>query len=372
MASLYVARTLAQQAADSAALAGAKVFVESGCVTSGSCAAQEANATARAQQVGGLISMEGQSFTISVPFIDEPSQNPQITVQAQISNLHLYFAGVAGWTTAPIVSATATAEAYNPSGMTAGVPTFCTGCVRPWLIPNCDPTPAHASPPNTSSTLCPGEGYLLNPGDSSVTNPGCAPSGVTGEPIQIAIASQPTLFGALDDGSGIVANYQQSITTCNTGQISCGTTMLSMLPSSSVKSATQMGVEDLLHVTATGPGAGQDYILPANVCPPQIQAGAKNPLVTQSVVPQDSVISTSDSIVTAYIWDGLPGSTLSTVPELVKIVGFAQIFVTHVDATGDVEGIILGVAGCGSMADRTCDSSAIHGPTMIPVRLMTP
>ena len=44
------------------------------------------------------------------------------------------------------IGATATAEAYNPSGTTNPL-TFCTGCVRPWYVPNCDPN--NTSPANS-------------------------------------------------------------------------------------------------------------------------------------------------------------------------------------------------------------------------------
>jgi hypothetical protein len=365
LASLYVARNESQRAADAAALAGAKVFVESGCVTSGDCTSQEGTATDRATQVAGQILVGGQPVTIQSISFNETSQNPQITVQVQSANLSIYFAGVVGVTTAPTVGASATAEAYNPSG-TAGGPTFCTGCLRPWLIANCNPS-------------FPSPGCLLNSGSNySVANPGCVTSGgVVGEPIQIAIETDNTHFGAVDDGGGL-ASYQQSITTCNTGQRTCGM-MVTTLPDSppGTKTATTTSsVDTLLHIGSgnVGLNQGQDWI-DTSLCPPQIHAGALNPLVNQGVIGQDAAVATSDSIVTAYIFEGTLSPPVLPLPlhqpvENITIKGFAQIFVTQVDSNGDVWGVILGVAGCGSSGGSCGGSGSIQGPTMLPVRLI--
>jgi len=377
LASLYVARNESQRAADSAALAGAKVFVESGCVTSGDCTGEEATATDRATQAAGLNLVGGFPVTIQSISFNETSQNPQITVQLQSANLNTYFAKAIGIATAPTVGATATAEAYNPSGA-AGGPTYCTSCVRPWLIPNCDQT--LLSPPNVPSNLCAGETFLLNPGGNyGVANPGCTTAGgVVGETIDIKLESQPTLYGAVDvdNGAGNLGDYQQAITTCFTGQTTCGVRNLSILPvNGATEAVTVTGAENLMHIATTG--MNQQDTIDTTVCPPQIHAGALNPLVTNGVVPQGAVVSTSDSIVTAYIFDGpggttLPVPTVNPIPQAVNIVGFAQIFVTQADPSniGDVLGVLLGVAGCGSNGGGSCGSGAIKGPTMLPVRLI--
>jgi hypothetical protein len=369
LASLYVARNESQRAADSAALAGAKVFVESGCVTLGDCTGQEGLATTRATQAALQSLVAGQPVTVqAVNFLETPN-DPQITVQVQSANLHVYFAGAVGITSAPTVGATATAEAYNPSGAAGGSPIYCTSCVRPWLIPNCDlaiPTNLH---PNSK---CPGnKDYFLDPGTSyGVANPGCATAGgITGEPIDVRLQTQSTLYGALDVDTpalGNLADYQQAITTCFTGQTTCGPRNISVFfPTVVSAAATNSGVENLMHVAGAGI-IGQDTI-DTTVCPPQITAGTANPYGT------NGLIATSDSIVTAFIFD--PVTPLNPgVPQTVNIVGFAQIFVTQVDPanSGEFWGVILGVAGCGNNAGGACNSSAIQGPTMLPVRLISP
>lgn len=376
LASLYVARNESQRAADSAALAGAKVFVESGCVTLGDCTGQEGLATTRATQAALLSLVAGQPVTVQTVSFTETPQNPQITVQVVSANLPVYFAGAIGIASAPNVNATATAEAYNPSGAGGGSPVYCTSCVRPWLIPNCDQSLGYTTPP---STLCAGQASLLNLSTNyGVSNANCTPTGVIGAPVDIQLQAQPTLFGALDvdNGTALLTDYQTAITTCLTGQTTCGANQpLYILPvTPAMETATQTAVQNLLHVTAVGLNVGQDY-MDTTVCPPQIHAGALNPLVVQGVIAQDSIVATSDSIVTAYIFD-----TTALVPQLVagssqpvSIVGFAQIFVTEVDLNGlntEVQGYILGVAGCGSNPGA-CNNSAIQSATTIPVRLIS-
>jgi hypothetical protein len=109
-----------------------------------------------------------------------------------------------------------------------------------------------------------------------------------------------------------------------------------------------------------------------------------NPLVTNGVVNVNDVISTSDSIVTAYIFDPTTPLTVNTGPpglatpfaQNVSIVGYAQIFVMWVNPglpPGEVHGVILGVAGCGSNTGGGCNvSTTIQGSTLLPVRLITP
>jgi len=392
LASMYVARNQSQQAADAAAMAGAKYFVESGCVTLGNCNAYEATSVARATEVAAQSFAGGQPVTVvgTPSFNLAQAQNPQMTVSVQSGPLNLYFLpalanlvnifGVGAPAASKItVGGTATAEAYNPSGITGG-PTYCTGCVRPWLIPNCD-----LGNNTVNNPLCPAGtayGYFLNPGTNyGVASPGCGAGSVIGEPIQIALETQPTLYGALDDGTGAVG-YQQSIITCNTSQLTCGA-VVNTLPGTK-QASTLPGIDNLLHLPINTAGApppaaiapvGQDSFV-LNSCPPQINAGADNPIVFSGIASAGSAIATSDSIVTAYIYN-YTAPLSATVPQAVTIVGFAQIFVSQVDTNGDVEGYVLSVAGCGSAGGGGCgigagSGTSINGPSLIPVRLIAP
>src|SRR6266852_1563956 len=81
----------------------------------------------------------GQPAAVQTIACDTTPANPQIAVTVQRTALPSFFGRIWG-TAASTVSATAVAEAYNPSGSSAPIHQL-TG-VKPWLIPNCDPTNA--------------------------------------------------------------------------------------------------------------------------------------------------------------------------------------------------------------------------------------
>ena len=90
--------------------------------------------------------------------------NPQISVTIQRTALPTFFGRIWGGT-ANSVTATAVAEAYNPSGSAA--PIQVQG-VKPWLIPNCDPTPQSADPSDCARE----HGLFVDPVDGSIKNNG--------------------------------------------------------------------------------------------------------------------------------------------------------------------------------------------------------
>src|SRR5690348_4260618 len=148
---LYLARSEAQRAADAAALAGAQSLVDDG-YTSGLVSATVAQTIARqrAETVGTLNLVAGQAPSITdgdVTFDFSRAGDPLVTVVAQRSAarsnpIPTFFARMWGYRTSD-VSATATAEAFNPSG--SGQAAAIT-CMKPWVLPNCDLN--HATPAN--------------------------------------------------------------------------------------------------------------------------------------------------------------------------------------------------------------------------------
>ena len=127
---LYTARSEAQLAADAAALAGARVLANSGATsdtTGASMPSAEILASAVALQVGQqsqvggryLIAANGEvvvvGFTGTATNPCTAPTNPCITVHVQRTDLPTFFARI--WGTMKVtVTASATAEAYNPSG----------------------------------------------------------------------------------------------------------------------------------------------------------------------------------------------------------------------------------------------------------------
>src|SRR6266481_4882793 len=176
IATLYVAHGEAQRAADAAALAGAKMFATSGytsapttftatdiCQSGGPGAAAAANRQAEA--VAAQNQVAGQPAVVQNIACDTTPANPQIAVTVQRTALPSFFGRIWG-TAASTVSATAVAEAYNPSGSSAPIHQL-TG-VKPWLIPNCDPDPANPGPSDCGA----GSGLFVDPANGSVKNNG--------------------------------------------------------------------------------------------------------------------------------------------------------------------------------------------------------
>src|SRR6478609_337327 len=148
VSTLYMAHGEAQRAADAAALAGARMFALSGYTSASSAlaasdicqtsavpgAAAAANRQAEAVAAQNLVA--GQPAAVQSITCTLTAANPQIAVTVQRTALPTFFGRIWGGT-ANSVTATAVAEAYNPSGSAA--PVWVQG-VKPWLIPNCDPT----------------------------------------------------------------------------------------------------------------------------------------------------------------------------------------------------------------------------------------
>jgi Flp pilus assembly protein TadG len=356
LGSLYLARDEAQRAADAAALASAKVLADSGCVGSGTCGTVESAATQQAITVGGQNTIGGQSVSMQagdVSYNIATSQNPRVSVTAQRTAargnaMPTFFAKIMGFRTADI-SAVATAEVFNPSGSSGGT-IFCTSCVRPWLVGNCDGS--HTTPKNS---LCSGtQAYLLDANNNyAIANPGLTPAGSIGESMNLQVNSVPSQYRAVDYGGG-KSGYSSAIMVCQGLFFTCGNTVDTL--TGNVKKPTASAVETLTHANDQGLGQGQDTI-DTTVNPFQIHAGSNNPLVTQGVVAANAVISTSDSLITAFVFDG---TQLKNGKQTVTIVGFMQAFITQVDSNSDVPAIILNLVGCGNnpQPNNTCGSNA--------------
>src|SRR5579884_3988051 len=180
MANLYLARAQAQRAADAAALAGAKAFITTGCTTGG-CSpggVQEAAGRQLAEAAGAQNFIAGNPASIQdgdVTFSYPSAYEPQITVLARAS-VPTFFARVFGISNA-IVSAQATAEAYNPAG--GGNSPIAAACLKPFLVPNCDPV--HTSPANPACATS-GQGYFFDPTTGTIEHPETYPTGIIGMP----------------------------------------------------------------------------------------------------------------------------------------------------------------------------------------------
>jgi hypothetical protein len=406
LVALYVARNEAQRAADAAALAGATIFVAQGCTTGvGGCVPngpQEAPATTQAINVAAQNLVFGQapsSSTVATSFSYPNSEEPQITVTVYRDSAHsnampTFFAKIFGIKTAN-VSASATAEAYNPSGggVSVGV-----SCLKPFLVPNCDPdhpvpstSPAAskncggtgnndgatiACPPGVSGTCYPSyffdpnrKATIVNPG---TYNPGPPPSGgVIGEPWQLHSNAAPSQWYLIGYTGNSGAQLRAYIQTCAPAVIACHSSLNTA--NGRKVGPTDQGIDALIHASADGLGNGQDSICsptttPACATPPfPITGGANNPnpaLVGKTFFPPGS-----DSVASVAVYDG---SALSPGGSTVTVVGFMELFirdVTHQGTEDLIDTVILNLGGCGTTGSSVPPVVTAGGST-IPIRLI--
>ncbi len=381
LASLYVGRNEAQRAADAGALAGAKAFVDSGCVSgvAGACVAAQPLATSRAtaaagqNSVGGALVSSLSSSCVSVTFPQSSTTNPLVSVTvartATCGNaMPTFFARIFRILSGD-VSAKATAEAYNPSGSSTG-PTICAGCPKPFLLPNCDPV--HTFPKNSS---CTGGtfGYFVDRNTGDISKPGTAPSGVVGQTWLLHSFGAPSQWYLVDvcncGNSG--SCYRTCIAQCPADpaakKLACGDT-LNTVDGKKV-GPTDQGINALIHASGDGPRNGQDTIDTTRGPPFPITGGANNP--NPALV--GKTITSSDSLVTVAIYDG---HGLSPGGSTVNVIGNMQMFVQYVQHNGNDDAItatILGVTGCGNRTG-TCGNSGSTisggGGSLFPIRLV--
>ena len=454
---LYLAREEAQRSADGAVLAAARVISLSGmtgdpnnsasswgaiCGGSGSPATQTATAVATQNAVG-----RAAANTVNVTYSGGGNSgsdcsslpaafgvNPMVTVQIKQTGLPTFFSRI--WrNTGNSVSATATAEAFNPSySVSAGNQTTGTiipvqpRCVKPWVVPNRDPL-------NPSQSCDQGGGTcqtLVSTADGSITNKGISlnggnAGGVIGERFWLSpdcshtgstctlrtpsplgnyydVSRQPWLekppsLQYLPGEAPVVAPvavpscassgrlYEEAIGGCDQSTVyQCGVQSSSSSNPNRVDldenpglgtNDTMNGVKCLINegdATDRQPD-GQDELNPygqPSAYPFQILAGRSSPLVT-SGLSRGSPITSSTSIVSLPIYDDR--TVISIKPSgttNVTIVGFLQVFINSVDQYGNVDVTILNVAGCSNGNSEPVSPNPVTGTSPVPIRLITP
>ena len=148
---LYVARSEMQRAADAAALAAAKAFVDSGVtsLTRPTATTRQTAGSDHGHDSDQLHPGAEQSFRRTPPvgggtpaFDFTRPGNPQMTVTLQRTDLPTFFSRIWG-TSLATVTASAVAEAYNPCAMRLpGYSPIAPKCVKPLLVANQDPKSA--------------------------------------------------------------------------------------------------------------------------------------------------------------------------------------------------------------------------------------
>ena len=396
---LYVASTEIQRAADAAALAGAKAMADSGLTSLPEAdpsftavqtlARNMANSAIAAvlaapnNQVAGFAQAPGTPTFNFTPNSNGAINDPRVTVTLQQTGLPTFFAHIWGAKVAS-VTASATAEAYNPANM-ANYTQIAPKGVKPWLVANYDPVSG-----NPFVNLLTGEvesGAISNA--DFWLNADC-PVGGANSKCTYPPPSNPPGRATIPEGPGVQylpavvsantanvcskcasgSDYQSSIQCadmnpyqfpqCGAGATNAQWDQVDRInPNGSFfsKRDTTEGVECLIHAQDVGLNQGQDSISWANW-----------PMNPMQITSNNTAVSTSSSIVAMPIIDRtnpIPASGA------VSIIGYLQAFIEQIDANNNIQIKVINVVGC--VAPSAAATSVLGGNTSspIPVRLIT-
>jgi Flp pilus assembly protein TadG len=386
----YTARSETQLAADGAALAAARVLANSGATSVNNPSVQllaQSLATSTAMQVAAQNKIGGKPVNSTADVVVNYSAglggdyNPRVQVTVTRTDLPTFFARIFGQTQLT-VSRSAIAEAYNPSGTTVSLGTggpIAPVCVKPWLLPNVDPTGGGGAIFNPS-------GAIIDPTLVGKTWNGLASecSGDCSGGISPVAAGQyypaaydvagadpqafPVPTQSLPTGSAGFNSYQLAVAGCVPRPISCGTNAdfkIDSIGYGPTRDAdTVQAARILIHDNAAD--GDSDSIDPASSTVPfQFVAGIANPIT--NAIGQKVMIS--DSLVTVPVFKS--GGVGTAVASPVQVVGFLQLFLNPLGNTiagTTVPATIINMAGCGETAAGQPVLGT--GTSAIPVRLV--
>ena len=398
----YTARSEAQIAADGAALAGARVLANTGMTSSTdpiAAPALAANAKSLAVRVAILVAQQNQvggqklaASEVSVTTSDTCSTtapaplytNPCVTVRVQRTDLPTFFARIWGTTTVT-VAASATAEAYNPSGLAtvsgSSVAPVAPSCVKPWLLPNMDPKLGGAF-------------TIFDRASGAISDPlllGWDTGGVASTTrLQASTSSTPSAWQYYpEDETGFPTSQdvpecatgldsrQQSIAGCVQTPVICGTFVgVATGTDPTTLNGEAATAVDCLTNTKWNPNGGDQISTTLNPPSPfQFSPGDSNPLVMSGALTASANIMISNSLVTVPVFDNSTW-TSTTPPTSVQVIGFVQVFLQPLgNAVPPIQTIrtkVINMVGCGAnLASSTAVPVYGNGPSAVPVRLIS-
>jgi Flp pilus assembly protein TadG len=388
---LYVARGEMQRAADAAALAGAKAFVDSGLTTDPTNATRQALAQTMATSViNSIVSQNKISgappVLAAAPTFDftRPG-NPQVSVTLQRTDLPTFFARIFG-TRLSTVTAGAVAEAYNASNSQTSTGNFVPitpKCVKPILVANQDPqTTLKFVDPTSGAAVATGVvGEQIN------LYPACTGTGGVGTCTTLTpnppTANSPTLKNLNYIAAQVTPNannlcpacqgtpdFEQSIECCDFNAFSCGAAAPKVnvdvtIRHSQLRNQTTNGVQCLI-------GGAPDTLDAASL--PGFVAGTDPVRITAGSGPHSGTfVTTSNSIANLPIID----TTTPIIGGQATVIGFLQVFIDNSTTVNsppagnhtEVQAHILNVIGCGNNPSAGAPVSG-GGMSSIPVRLI--
>jgi len=384
LVTFYAARSQAQLAADSAALAGARVLANSGTTSNPSDNGLFLSARGLAQsfatQVATSNAIGGRNLTAAEVVVTPPGAagtDLRISVQVTRTDLPTFFARIWGRTTAA-VSVTATAEAYNPSGLNtiAGqAPPVAPVCVKPWILPNQSPKGGAIFDQNTGQIE---DLTLLGWGDGgnsffarcrTCVSPFPVPNAWQYYPMANDAVTYPAPLQGLADCNIVLNNdYQRSIAGCVSTPVNCNSDVnIDTLAHNTRNSDTAVAVNCLTNAV-NNKGDQVDDTPPNRSF--QFLGGDDNPIVSA----RNKDVLVSDSVVTVPVFDSSAGNVTNPV----HIIGFVQLFLnsdgnstpTGGPTRGHIKTTIVNLVGCGRNATGT--PVVGNGASAVPVRLITP
>jgi hypothetical protein len=425
---LYLANAEAQRSADAGALAAARVLSVTGmtgdpsnssaqwvniCGGINSPASQVATAVATQNTVSGISPSQvivtyaaGGTSGSDCTGLGAPGApfgvNPTVTVKVQRTGLPTLFSRI--WTRATSnVSASATAEAFNPSnsgnvgnnGASGTLTPVRPRCVKPWVVPNIDPgNPAGCTGGVCSPFIATADGSIQNQGISlagsgvigerfkmvpdcksggpcaTVGNPSPrpaanVPAGSVGPPDLQYVPGQILSSSMAVPGGCAESDFMQAIAGCDQNTAyQCGVPQGNRIDLSqiNVRSDTTTGGQCLINEDE---GSGQD-VLDTSAFPYRIKSGNNSPLKKAGIA-SNTFITSSNSIASVPIFDQT-GTYNQTGTTDVTIVGFLQVFINDVDDSGNIDVTVLNVAGCGNGTPPV--GNPVSGASPVPVRLI--
>jgi hypothetical protein len=402
---LYVARSEIQRAADAAALAGGKAIADSGFTTLPAADVNYTNAQnlAKSMAVASINAMVTTAATnlvggqlpvlASAPVFDFTTHpgSYQVTVSLKSASLPTFFSKIWARTSAS-VTATATAEAYNPANLPTMTPIALKN-VKPWLVANVDPTqgtlPLPAFIDKNNGDVEPGvvtETFNLtadckNGGCKLIDNPPKADHStlqVEYVPALVADNTQdvcPACAGANDFESSIACADVNSYAGPSCGSSTTVTWDNSVKPEG-LNGHSADGTECLINARSAGPYDGvnnlQDTLdfLPWPTNPMKIKSRS-GPQI-------GNLVTTSSSIVTIPIIDAsMAAGSFPASGQPLTVVGFMQAFIKQVNPNGgppdpgSINITVLNIAGCSKANNGANPVVGASGSSPVPVRLIT-
>jgi Flp pilus assembly protein TadG len=375
---LYVARSEMQRAADAAALAAAKAFVDSGVTSDPTNTNRQTLAQAMATNViNSILTQNKVSGATPVLVAGSPAfdltrpGNPQVTVALQRTDLPTFFSRI--WSTSlATVTASAVAEAYNPSNSPAGYSPIEPKCVKPLLVANQDPksgaTPSRFVDPISGAPVAAGvvgERVFITP----CPNGACPP--IAGQFLQFRPALVAAGIANLCPGACAppASNYETSIDCCDSAnppatQYMCGSSATIAVDTGLLNPQLSIDTNQGLQCVTNHPA--EDTLDPTTLPDmPDFTLGTEPPKIIAGTGPlSGNAVTTSRSITTFPIVEN---------PDVnpVRVIGFLEVFVDPVTPAipTNTQAHILNVIGCGN-SPAAVPPVLGGGYSPIPVRLI--